>query len=270
MRLSSGGIDIFYIDESHDNKFYVVTAIAVPFLRQVNNVWTLTWPQHFEQARAWRRRIKNELGIPTSKELHAVKLASGRGNFLLGKHNFNKPKSGSVYRKILKSIDFLPDHSIISVCAPKSHYLYGNYRLEAALYAIFQRMRKQAQARNVNAFVFFDQGHPEYRTLYRKAQIYLPTGSTQGRWARGTATENFPLNMFLKDANEKDSKHCFFTQTADIIAYAAFLKIKSESGTLSDWQSQYGYGNIYNSIPNKLINTKASYVPPKDGIVRLK
>ena len=103
MLLQPGGIDVFYIDESHDNKSYVVTAVAVPFLRMVDNVLTITWKQHFEQARAWRRAIKVEHDIPVTKELHAVKLASGRGNFLKGKHNFSKPKSGAVYRSILQA-----------------------------------------------------------------------------------------------------------------------------------------------------------------------
>lgn len=102
MRLRNGGIDIFYIDESHDNKFYVVSAVAVPFLRMIDNVWTITWKSHFEQARDWRRAVKTKFQIPTTKELHAVKLASGRGNFRLGKYNFSKPRAGAVYRGILE------------------------------------------------------------------------------------------------------------------------------------------------------------------------
>ena len=268
MRLQDGGLDVFYIDESHDNKFYIVTALAVPFLRKINNIWTITWPQHFEQARSWRRKIKADLEIPTSKELHGVKLASGRGNYLKGKHNFSKPRSGAVYRKILSPIDFVPDQSIISCCAPRNKYLYGNDRLNAAMAALFQRIRRQSEVRQVNAIAFFDQGHPEYRKLYRQAQVYLPTGSIHGAWGSGRATRNLPLNMFLKDANEKNSKHCFFTQTADLIAYAVFLKIKSEINTLSDWQKIYSYGNIYDALPAKLINVKASY-NSRDGIVRL-
>jgi hypothetical protein len=151
--------------------------------------------------------------------------------------------------------------------APRPSYLYGNERLEAALYALFQRMRRQCNARDVNAFVFFDQGHPEYRKLYRQAQVYLPTGSMLGGWPG--ATRNMPLDMFVKDANEKNSKHCQFTQLVDLIAYAAFLKIKGENGVLEPWQAQYSYGNIYDSIPVQYLNDRASFAPPRDGIVRL-
>jgi hypothetical protein len=88
MRLRTGGIDIFYIDESHDNRFYVLTALAVPFMRLVDGVWTITWRYHHEQAKEWRKEIKRKHQIPSTKELHGVELASGRGNYFKGKHNF--------------------------------------------------------------------------------------------------------------------------------------------------------------------------------------
>ncbi len=75
--------------------------------------------------------------------------------------------------------------------------------------------------------------------------------------------------MFFKDANEKDSKHCFFTQLADLIAYSAFLKIKGEQGDLTDWQINTNAGNIYDSVPRKFLNTNVSY-NSTDAILRLK
>jgi hypothetical protein len=269
MQLRDGGMDIFYIDESHDNKFYVVTAIAVPFLRKNRDGWTIAWDDHFKQARQWRRALKSNFDIPTSKELHGVKLASGRGNFLKGKYNFSRARASRVYRDILSAVDFLPNASVISCAARRPAFLYGGERLEAAMHALFQRIRSQCNGRNVNAIVFFDQGHPEYRKLYRKAQVYLPTGSQFGGWMGQGQTRNLPLDMFTKDANEKNSKHCFFTQLADLIAYAAFLKIKNEGSLLTDWQQQYKLGNLYDSIPSALLNLRASRVPPRDGIVRL-
>jgi hypothetical protein len=166
-------------------------------------------------------------------------------------------------------IDFLPDASIITTSTKRSSQtLYGSARLEAALHAVFQRMRNKCVARHTNAIVFFDAGHPEYRKAYRKAQIYLPTGSRRGGWAGGAASMNLPLDMFTKDANEKDSKHCHFTQLADLIAYAAFLKLKHENGVLAPWQQACSLGNLYDHVPRPLINLRASTRSP-DGIVRI-
>lgn len=264
MHLCDGGMDIFYIDESHDRNIYAMTAINVPFLRQVEGRWTFVWNNHFQGAKTWRRFLKNTHSIPTTRELHGVDLAAGRGNYFRGKHNFKRPKAGAVYRNLLSAIDFIPDASVMTSVARREdgNVLYGRKRLEAALYALLQRMRKKCETSNINAITFFDQGHPEYRKLYRQAQVYLPTGS---QYERGT--RNLPLDMFTKDANEKDSKHCFFTQVADMIAYSAFLKIKSERGELEDWQQACSLHNLYNSLPNRLLNTRVSNTG--DGIKRL-
>ncbi|MDR4308407.1 hypothetical protein IHQ68_17445 [Chelatococcus sambhunathii] len=204
------------------------------------------------------------------KELHGVKLASGRGQFLHGRHNFKHKQAAEAYRQILMNMDFVPDSSIMSVVASRGHFLYGYDRLEAAMLALFQRMRKACLAEHTNAITFFDQGHPEYRRLYRMAQVHLPTGSAQGSWGGGSATKNLPMDMFTKDGNEKNSKHCYFTQAADLIAYAAFLKIKGEHGDLTDWQKNHHMNELYNAIPARMINVKVSGAAPRDGIVRLK
>src|SRR6185437_16882884 len=108
MRLRNGGIDVFYIDESNDAQIYVVTSVSIPFLRMVGGVWTIMWPNYFDSAKDWRRRLRYDLTIPSSKELHGVKLASGRGNYNKGRYQFDRPKAGAVYRSILSSVDFLP------------------------------------------------------------------------------------------------------------------------------------------------------------------
>jgi uncharacterized protein DUF3800 len=264
-----GGIDIYYIDESHDGNHYVVTAVRIPFLRNIEGTWHIVWPSYLEGAKAWRKQIRDSSHIPRSKELHGVKLASCRGQFLYGKYNFKYKQAASAYSDILKFASFLPDEGVTSVVATKGKNLFGHQRLEAAMYALFQRMRRKSVADRTNAIAFFDQGHPEYRRLYRMAQVHLPTGSSIGQWASGT-TKNMPMDMFTKDANEKNSKHCYFTQAADLIAYAAFLKIKGEHNELTDCQKTHAMNDLYDNLPRVKVNTKASMSPPRDGIVRLK
>jgi hypothetical protein len=97
MLLRSDGLDIFYVDESHDRNHYVVTAIRIPFLRNVEGNWQIVWPDFLTGAKEWRKRIKNEVGIPRAKELHGVKLASGRGRYLAGRHNLKPKQAASAY-----------------------------------------------------------------------------------------------------------------------------------------------------------------------------
>jgi hypothetical protein len=134
--------------------------------------------------RQWRRSVKTTFGIPTTRELHGVKLASGRGNYYKGKYNFSRPRAGAVYRGILSMASFLPDGSVLSRSARRPSYMYGSERLEAALYALFQRIRRQCIARDVNAIVFFDEGHPEY--------------DAAGACSQGMASQSWPRSAFRR------------------------------------------------------------------------
>ncbi len=268
MRLADGGIDVFYIDESGDRDVFVMTAVAIPFLRKVDGTWTLVWEDHFENIRDWRRRMSRRHRIPVKKELHGNKLASGRGRYFMGKHQFPRPRAVSVYRSILGDLGFLPDGSITTVVGDRNAKLYGHTKLEAVLLALFQRMQRTCVATNRQGMVFFDQGHGEYRTLYRKARRYLPTGSAYGAWSDGRRSRNVPLDNFTKDGNMEDSKHSFFIQLADLLAYAAFLKIKGEQGWLTTWQERVGAGILYDAVPTRTLNTAATRNDPQ-GIVRL-
>jgi hypothetical protein len=142
MILRDGGMDIFYIDESHDSTRYAVTAIAIPFLRKAAKAWNIVWPDYLQVAQAWRRRIAKELHIPLSKELHATKLVSGRGNYHYGNRQFSKSEAANAYQTMLEWIDFVPDASIITVVGQRGPQMYGHERLERVMYALFQRMRR--------------------------------------------------------------------------------------------------------------------------------
>ena len=261
-------MDIFYVDESEDGDIQVMSAVAVPFLRPNNHGYEFVWADFLENAKAWRRHLKALRGIPMKHELHGTKLLRGKGRPKHGRFNFKNWEGARAYREALQLISFLPEGSIFAVAGESTGTLYGQTRLERVAHALFQRMRRQCVARKVNAIVFFDEGHPEYRQLYRKAQVYLPTGSAHGGWSIG-ATQNLPLDMFTKDANMKDSKHCYFTQIADLVSYSAFLKKKGELGTLAEWQQRLNVQELFDSRPQSVCNTRVS-ATSNDGILRLK
>jgi len=219
--LPAGGMDVFYIDESTaPGSVFAFTAICVPFLRLQDFEWRMVWEEHLKGIREWRRRASKRDGLRVAKELHASKLASGRGRFRHGTTQYTRVEAAQVYRALLADIDFLPQPSVLSVVSGPGSILYGHSQLEASLIALFQRMRTSCERSERLGLVFFDEGHGEYRQMYRKARVYLPTGSRVHNWGSGTATKNLPLDNFVKDANFKDSRHCLFTQLADIIAYA--------------------------------------------------
>ena len=113
-----------------------------------------------------------------------MNLLAGRGNFNQGKYNFSRPKAGAVYRDLLENIDCLPDAWVMSVACHKSSQMYGNRRLEAAMYALFQRMRRKCVKADVNAMTFFDCVIPEYISFIGKLS---DTYRLLWLWARGRA-----------------------------------------------------------------------------------
>ena len=260
MRLQLGGIDIFYIDESNDGTTYVVTSVAVPFLRMSEGIWQIVWNDYFEEAQQWRQRIKNEHKIPVRKEMHGSRLAKRRGNFKYGQRQFTTEEAVAAYGFALSQLSFLPDASIMSVSGQRGRTLYGKERLLRVMHALFQRMRLQCMARKVNALTFFDEGHPEYRALYRQAQVFLPTGNRQGE------TINRPLDMFVKDGNMKDSKFCHFTQIADLVSYVVLHKMRVERPQADSAMPEIAA--LHHLIPQRVLNTKVAN-RPADGIKRL-
>lgn len=267
MQLGDGGVDIYYIDESADPNVFTMIGFAIPLLRKADGIWTFRWDDHLQGVRKWRRGLRQKHGIPVKKELHGVKLAAGRGRYRFGTQQFTRPAAAAVYRDILSSIDFLPESSIIAVAGTRNSNLYGATKLEATLHALLQRMRTATKRTARNGMVFFDEGHGEYRTLYRKSLVYLPTGSDRGNWGSGNPTQNLPMDNFTKDGNIKQSHADLFIQVADMLSYALALKVKSEIGALTPWQQQLNLGDLYSFVPRKYLNTKASRFDPM-GIVR--
>lgn len=268
MQLPAGGMDAFYIDESMDPSNFVLCSVAFPFLRTAADGWHAVWDENYEHIRTWRRHAKDAHGIPLSKELHGQKLASGRGRYLEGKHQLSRSRAAAAYVDLLQRLSFLPPLSIIGVVGNKSSKLYDGKKLQALLLALFQRMRTFCEKSSRIGFVFFDEGHGEYRKLYRRARRFLPTGSSQGGWESGSATKNMPLDNFTKDANIKQSQHSNLIQIADLVAYALRLKIAGEQGTLAPWQKALGMEQMYDQIPRPVLNIYASAKDPL-GIVRL-
>lgn len=261
MKMRDGGIDIFYIDESNDKNFYVATAVAIPFLRQIDGAWQFLWADYLQDFKDWRRAIADDLHIPTKKELHGTKLARGRGNYLDGEAQIAPDHCAAVYQKILGAMDFLPAASIITVAGSGEGKFFGLSRIERVMLVLFQRMRSQCLARDVNAMVFFDEGHPEYRSLYRRCQKHLPTGSRFG------PHRNLPLDMFIKDGNDKISRHCHFTQLADLTAYAALCKIRHEQNLMPAQDIMRHLHQLYDALPHHVRNAKVS--ARGDGLVWL-
>ena len=267
MLLNGNGVDIFYIDESVRTPLFVASAIRVPFIRPYKAGWKIVWPEYQETADAWRRWLSKKHEIRFREELHAYKIMKPEGLYHKTHRNLSPPEAFALMEDALTGMSrVLPAGSIITAYATAASEFAGNKGMSACLLSLFQRMRSQCRAEGVKAMVFFDEGHDEYISEYRRAKKYLPTGSALGGWQGGHATQNLPLDMFFKDGNLKKSHLSLFMQMADLVAYSARLKLEHESGTLSAKRVNRGHHTWYDLIPAETINLKATS-KREDGIV---
>jgi hypothetical protein len=187
--LSLSGLCTFYADESDDKTIYTIATVAVPTLSRWPEFFGknlhVEWDRYLDGAKAWRKALRKDFGVPIKKELKGSKIATGRNSY--GPHGtrVGGQEAFDLYKSALGSLTFLRDGSIFSVYATRGIHLYGHRKTQAALYALFQRMQKHCDGWLCNSLVFFDEGHAEYRSLFRKACVYLPTGSKLGGWEGG-------------------------------------------------------------------------------------
>jgi hypothetical protein len=269
------GLSTFYADESDDKQTFVMAVVCIPTLTRLDDDalgiqhMRMDWDAYLNAAKQWRGKLKETFNVPRSKELKGSKIATGRNRYDGDKNPIYGYRAIQLYRFALESLAFLPDKSVFSVCAPRGYKIYGHTRLEAAMYVALQRMQRQMEAENRTALLFFDEGHAEYRDMYRRACVHLPTGSNMGAWASGAKTKNIPLTSVVKDANFKDSKKSYFVQIADLVAYATLLKARKEAGTLSEKEIRLGSGDLHDAIPRRILNDRVDG-QTSDGIKRLK
>jgi hypothetical protein len=266
MDLAPNGIDIFYIDESERHPLSVASSVCVPFLRPKNGGgWEFVWEKYVTEATKWRRALSATHSIRFREELHGYKILRSQGLYHKTWRNLSPDEARALYAGALANLTWLPSGAIMSAYATNTSELMGHRGIFACLLSLFQRIRNDCYHRKVNGLVFFDEGHPEYITLYRKAQKYLPTGSMMGGWGN-KKTKNLPLDMFPKDGNMKQSNLSPFLQVADLVSYAARIKLEQERGHLAAKRVARLHHTVYDSIPRAHLNTLAT-MKRRDAIV---
>ncbi|WP_157357582.1 DUF3800 domain-containing protein [Mesorhizobium metallidurans] len=197
MDLLSGGIDLFYIDESARHPLYAATAVTVPFLRRSGFLgpWRFVWPDYQKKVEDWRRQLSKKHGIRFREELHAYQLIKGQGQLKRNWRNLLPNEAVDLYKDALATADFLPDASIITAYSTDASQFAGETGIGVCMLTLFQRMRSQCQARRTNGLVFFDEGNKSYITAFRMAQKYLPTGSSQGGWGSNATKKYAPKHV---------------------------------------------------------------------------
>ena len=242
------GLVSFYADESDDKVIYVISSVCVPTIGRTGDGYAVEWDDYVENARRWHSTLCRTFALNERKELKGAKLATGHNDYLDGGGRLHGERALEVYREALVGLTFLPPGSVFSVAATRDVAVNGQRKLGAALSALFSHMQRDCGVAR-QALVFCDEGHDEYRQIFRSART------------QAVADAGFP--SAIKDLNFKDSRESLFIQIADLVSYACLARLREETGIAAASRTT----RLHRLIPTAQLSTSAGTSP--DGILRL-
>ncbi len=273
----------FYIDESHDNDKFVLSALGIRHSH---------WKECFAEVKAHRQRLKSDFGVFIRKEIHAHELVGGRGR--ISERVIGKWERSRIFFNILNLAARLPNVMLFNVCLDKRDHkdtqlvawdrmvnriertLLEKERVELPLRKTLGsrvgtglsedeklKLTMRLESYHPRAIIFSDEGREsEIQKIMRKMQVHNPIPSRFGSWA-GSSTKSIPVQKIIEDPIFKKSHQSFFIQMADCIAYSL---LKKET-VPTERVKKYGINKMFENCLEGICFKAAS---PSDafGIVR--
>jgi len=178
-------VHIFYIDESADEKLFVIAALALP---------VVFWKNTFDKVREFRLDLQRTEGIDIHAEFHAWKFVSGRGN--IASPIITKGRRCQIFQDTLRMVAALPGARMITTVSPSSQEERGFQRL-------MSEIQQFVEAQGSHALLICDQGKEVAYTRY--AHALRTTGA---------------INNIVEEPLFRDSAQSYPVQLSDFCAYA--------------------------------------------------
>ena len=150
---------IIYLDDSGDDKYWVISALALPIGK---------WHECLATLKSFRRTLRETYGIPIHKELHAWKFVSGRGD--ISAKIITRTERSLIFRQLQKTTATLPGARLFNAIAPRS-------REKDTLGWLLNRINRTLTAWDSYGILVCDEGHEiEYTRLSQK-DVHLQSNS---------------------------------------------------------------------------------------------
>lgn len=254
---------LVYLDESHDEHNYVISALLIHETK---------WNNAFEHVKNFRKVLLTKYKIPLSRELHARDLAAGRGWLRpIGKikrsKDLTKHERAIVFKEFMECIGQLHNYDVkcINACIPTKKGDAASIAVDRVLNRIQTFCKKNSTNNKEYALLIFDSGNEKfYRNIYRQKRVYNPIPSKYGSWGNEGYTKNITIKNIVADVFFKESKSDYFIQVVDFIA---FTLLKKEDPSPPNWAIKSGVVNHFDNYLGNILVREAS---DKDlqGIVR--
>ena len=244
---------LFYVDESYDDRKFVLTAIGMR---------TDQWRSNFDATKKFRQDLKTNHGIKMSAEIHATRFIRDRSDGISTKY-LDHAARRAIFEEVLRHIASL-NVQVFNICLNVSNWgTKGVHKIADEKLANRVQATMGHWTRRSHAVMIFDEGKEKDITqLARKITVYNPIPSAYGTWTGGAATKNIVTDRILEDPFFKDSKRSYFLQHADC---AAFTLLKQET-TLTSFISKWGYEKLFPNLHRVCFKQATKYDPW--GIVR--
>jgi len=198
---------LVYIDESGDSNLGIFSALAIPSDK---------WQNIFGIVKKFRKELNQNYGLYVTKELHAWKFVSGRGQ--IAPKLISKECRRLIFKSALNMVSTLPDVHLFNVVYCPEKILWGFERL-------LTRIDRTMKARKGIAIIICDEGkEQDLIRIRRKMGSYNPILSQYGRWENGKSTKNITIDRIIEDPFFKKSEQSYFIQLVDFCAYSLLCK----------------------------------------------
>ncbi len=249
---------LYYIDESEGPRYYVRSALGVDGER---------WNELFADIYAWRLDLRDDYGIPLSRELHATDLLAGRG--LLARNGDSNERltlqqGADIFlgglRRLEDAVKSIGGIEVINVCLHKPQ---SRRYEQVSLDRLLNRINTSVASANRHAFLIFDQGREEMLSrLYQRLKVRNHVPSRYEAWEDGEKTRNIPIEQVIGGPAFRSSDSDYLLQMVDFIAHAL---LKQEEEPISRVE-EHGIDEAFR-ILDAALNRQASGRDPQ-GIVR--
>lgn len=253
---------LMYVDESGDSgltgsptRYFVLSGLIIHELR---------WNEALDQLVAFRQRMRNAFGLLMREEIHSAHLINKPGDLVRIPRNNRL----TILRAFLNEVSALPEISIINIVIDKQEKQPDYNVMTKAWEALIQRFSNTMTHRN-----FPGPANPDdrgmiipdntdvnvVRGLVRKMRKYNPVPN---RARYGMGYRNMTVTNLVEDPYFKDSRHSYFIQAADVVAFSLYQRM-----TPSSYIKKKSAQNYFNRLDRVLCKSAATADP--EGIVRL-
>lgn len=217
------------------------------------------WPKAFEDFLKFRRELRDEFKIRTSDEIKANYLLHDGGN--VGKLGLSFDQKREIYQRHMHLVQTLRAQAfavLIDKQLPKYRRAEPRAIVEVAWFYLAQRLERACRGGLISLMVIHDEGdNAEVRRCLRRARRNLWTQEHYGG-----AYRRLPGLPLVDDPVPRQSHHSYFTQMADLVAYAAY------SWVFPPGQSRVCTEAMWPELGDAIRRKVNDRFGPGDGVVR--